>query len=313
MSKFNLLTHIQVYNDENPSNNTMRNLAKWTREIQGIECDKAKVEELILAPGETRQLFEGSRTLLQDNTTEYTLSLKSGTTGTYILENTDGTAPGFRTLRTIAHDATSEITITKNGPIAVITASGGTIADFSSVAVGDEVVLGSNFNAANQGQFKILSKTSTSISIENSGANAEGPIVLGLDFANQLRIFSSSGVQVGDNLRIFGGFSIVSQNTYQVTQAQDNKVEFFFSGSLPTETVITQSIAFYSSFKQFVYIETDKNISLNINGQASGTVEPFIVAGVPKPGIFMKKSSMWSFSISNDTIDSAKILLIAVE
>jgi hypothetical protein len=314
MSKFNLLVHLNAFEDQNSSNNPSRNYFKWAREVLGFQCEKPKAEEIIIGPNETRTLFDGSRSLSHDNTTQYSLSLKPATTGTYILKAVAGTLPNFRTNRNTSADNTTQVTVTKNANIVTFTSTAGTLFALNAglVAVGDDVVTDGSFNALNKIKAKVVSFTNTSFSIENANGLAEGPVTLAA--ASDILIFSAAGVQKGDSLRIFGGFSPYSQNTYEVTSVGSDFVEFFSSVALPQESNIqTSSIAIYFGSKSFFFIEADDKILLNINGSSAGDITPFITGSAKSPAVFMKKSTMWSISISNDTIDSVRIFYVAVE
>jgi hypothetical protein len=312
MSKMNVLVYLNAYKDSNPTNNPSMNSFKWQREIQGVSANKPQSIEFALAPGESRVMFDGQRSLSSDNTTVYSLTLKAG--NTYVLKNTAGTSPAFRTLRNIGHDATTQMTITVSGKLMTLQATGGTIISTASVVVGDEISVGNVFNAANRGRFKILSKTSNSVTVENSSAVAEASITLGSNYADQIRIYSASGVQKGDKIKLGSGFFLTNQSTYEITGVQDNLVEFFSADTLATETgLVNPSVVIYSSAKKLVYVETDKPVDVTINSIAESKIEPFIEGNNSLPGIFLKRSTMWNMTITNNGTDLATLYFAAIE
>jgi hypothetical protein len=315
MAKLNLFLHLNGYADTTPSNNPNLNLFKWSRDLQSLSVAKAKSEQLCLAPGESRSLFNGTRTLLQDNTTEYELSLKPASSNTYVLKHVGGTAPQFRTLRSTGTDATTEVSVTKNGNVLTFESTGGTPFDLitGGAVVGDEVKIGAGFAVSNQGTFKLLSRTAVSFSVENPSGAAEGPITLGVDFENVIRIFSSSGVQVKDTLVISAGFSPVSQNSYEITAVTDSEIEFYSTYSLPEETVVTDDITVYSQAKKLIYIESDGKAAILVNGAAQGKIEPIISNGEAKPGMLLKTETVWSLQITNDSINTVNLFFASVE
>ena len=233
MSKLNILTSIFGYEDENPTNNPSKANFRWTTDLQGIEIKEPKSETIKLAPSQSKLLFSGMATVSDDNTTTYDITLKPSTTNTYVIMHNSGTAPEFRQPRDIESDATTEVDVTKNGPLLTFTASAGTIWDLTQVEVGDEVRIGGVFNLQNQGKSKILSKTSTSFTIESSSGVAETSIVLGLTFASQVQIYSSTGVQIGDKVDLTSGFSSVSLGTSEITDVTADYVEVFSPKVLP--------------------------------------------------------------------------------
>jgi hypothetical protein len=197
------------------------------------------------------------------------------------------------------------------------TFSGGTNStalNLSGVIAGDNVVIGSNFNVSNQGQFIILASTSTSFTIANPIGVNEGPIALGSGFAAQLQIFSADNVQVGDFIKISGGFSAVTLGTYEITQVSANSLTFSSVNLLPTEgPVTTEAIAIYSDAKSLVYVECDQPCSLIINGVVTDAIEPFICPCEKSPGIFLRKSTIYSMSVLNPGIIPANLFFASCE
>lgn len=314
MSKLNFLVFLSTYSDTSPSNNPSLSNFKWAREITGIPASNPISEAFSLAPGESKTIFSGVRTLLVDGTTEFSLQLKPLSSSTYRLLATAGQAPGFRTARTTNADATTEVTAVVNGPIVTFSSTGGTAFDFSSVQVGDFVRIGDQFNTLNQGKFKILAKTTTSFTIENYTGVNEGPIVLGSTFADQIRIYSASGVQEGDTVVIKSGFSSVTFGSYKVTDVTDNYVEFYSTAVLPQETdIISADLAVYSQAKNLVYLESNQKATVEINGTQMAAMEPFIINNSKQPGVFMLKASVYSFTVTNNSLDTASCFVATVE
>lgn len=311
-NRLNLLVYLNAYRDSAPTNNPNMSQTKWERQIQGVTVKKPQSIEFCLAPGETRTLFNGTRTLTADVTTEYDLYLKSGST--YVLEGVAGTAPGFRTSRAIMSDATTEVSVAVNNGLVTIQSIAGTNFDFTPVVIGDEVLLGPAFNAANQGRFKVLSKTANSLTFENPSAINEASVLLGATFSDEVRVYSAAGVQKGDKVKIGSGFAPSVQNTYEVTAVQDNLIEFFFSGTLPNqESILNPEVVVYSSAKRLVYLETDKSLSNEVNGVVESVIQPMAENNTVIPGLLLKNSIVWSLEITNTTTDMATIYFVSVE
>jgi hypothetical protein len=321
MATLKTLVFLQGY-EGSPSaacsgNPPSKNFFKWTRESQ-TSISSALSETFQIAPGTTQSLFSGVVALTQDGTTQYSLALAPFQSSIYQLTNTGGTAPTFRTLRSIGTDATTQVTTSVNGPILTYTFTGGTLPSLSSVVPGDNVLIGSDFNALNQGStgiWQIISVTSTSFSVVNPMGYVEGPITLGSGFANQIRIFSAAGVQVGDTVVISSGFSPVSWGSYQITLVTDYYLYFSYTGSLPSEGPITTEIAVYSMAKSLVYMESDQNLSITLNGILSGSqIIPQVANGSVYPGIFMQNGSVvYSLSVTNNSINVANVTLLSAE
>jgi hypothetical protein len=314
MSKLNVILNLNAYNDKSGSNNPSQSFFKWNREVLGYSVNDAKSQELVVAPGASVFIFDGQVSLSHNNTTNYSLTLKPNSSNTYILTHTSGTAPAFRTARSIATDATSSFVFSFNGKVVTLTNNAGTAPDFSSVIIGDKLKLAAPFNTFNQGTFTIIAKTSNSISYVNSNQASE-TVILGVDYLPAFQIYSSAGVQIGNKLEISSVFSPASWGTYDITEVTASTLEFYSTASLPQEYNILGSsgLNVYSSSKQFVYLEADNKIGLLINNQASGSVEPFISPSGKTNGMFMVKRSMFNFQLSNDGLEPATIIFMSVE
>jgi len=155
MSLMNLLIHLNSYKDDNQTNDPSLNSFKWTRDIQGLTILEPLSRCLNLTAGQSSLLFSGTVSTSADATTTWDLALKSGSSILYQISHIGGTAPYFRTPRTGGHAADTEVTITKNSKLLTFTSTGGTLFDFvtGSVQVGDEVRIGTVFNATNRGKF----------------------------------------------------------------------------------------------------------------------------------------------------------------
>lgn len=317
--KLNFLIYLNAYSDQNPSNNPSRSNFKWTRDINGLAVDSPSSVAFSLAPGETKTLINGVRTLTQDITTQYSIALApiAGQNTTYQLTWSGGTNPGFRTSRTSGANATTQVTTTLNGTLLTFASTGGTPFSLISggVVAGDFVQIGNLFNIANQGQFQIISRTATSFSIVNPFGVAEGPITLGSGFASQIDIFSAAGVQAGDTLVISGGFSPVTQGSYIVTAVTDMWVQFSSLSVLPTEgPITTEAITFYSDAQRLVYLESNQKVTMVINGQAGNEIDPIADCRCKiQPGMFLRMSTVYSMTVTNISQNTAQLYLASVE
>jgi hypothetical protein len=313
MSKMNVLLSLNLYQDSNATNTPSKSHSKWSNDLQGIEISKPVSASTSLAPGASLTLFSGEVTVSDDNTTKYDLALKAGTSNTYVLTYNTGTAPAFRTARNPGAGATTVVTVTKNATLLTFTS---TVDAFdlitNSVAVGDEVRLGSLFNTLNQGKYTILARTATTFTIENASGVGEA-VTLGAGFAAQVLMYSAAGVQVGDNVKIDAGFSSVSFGTYDITDVTATYLEFYSGKTLPTETAIYENLQVFNTSKKFIYIESSQSIALTIDGSSHGTIDPIQYGTSTKPGMFLKNSDMYSASITNNTLETAEVYYCCAE
>lgn len=183
----------------------------------------------------------------------------------------------------------------------------------ANIVVGDYVRLGSMFNTLNQGEFKIIAKSANAFVVENFTGVNEGPIVLGSGFASQLRVYSAAGVQRGDTLVIDQGFSPVTFGSYKITDVTDNYIEFYSTDVLPQETTISSALNIYSQAKSLIYLEADQKCSVTVNGTVVANMEPFVINDSTQPGVFMLKSTVYSFEVQNNSLDPASCFVATVE
>ena len=319
MSYLNILVHLNAYKDSTTTNNANMNVFKWNRDTQGLSVDEPSSQCVDLPAGQSLSLFSGIISSSADATTTWDIALKPGSSNVYRISHNGGTAPAFRTDRTEGSDATTEVTVTKNAKLLTFQATGGTIWDLFSggVQVGDEVRVGSGFNAANQGKYKILSFSIDSFTVENEIGQAEGPVVLGAGFADVVNIFSADGVQVGQKVDIVAGFSSVSFGTYEIVDVNPDYIEFFSSESLPSETAVSNNpdaILIYNNAKQFLYIESDKKLDIKINGSTvTNEIIPMTAGTTKKPGIFMSSASIKNAEIVNKDQSTATVFYVTAE
>jgi len=227
-------------------------------------------------------------------------------------------------------DAAAPIALTGGEAPDTITLTGGTVATplaliSNGVVVGDYVTLGSEFAAGNQGTFQLVALTANSFSVVNPLAVVEGPITLGSTFASQLQIYSAAGVQVGDTLVISSGFSPVTWGSYKITAVYAESLEFSSTAVLPQESSITTNVVIYSMAKSLIYMESDANLVVTVNGVAMASqLQPFNVIncatglptsalGYPTPGMLLLTAIVYSLSVTNNGIAPANLFLAAAE
>jgi hypothetical protein len=244
MSKLNFLVFLNTYSDAASSNAPALSNFKWARELTGIPASNPVSATHSLAPGESKSLFNGTRTLNSDNTTEYSIALKPLSTQNYRITNTGGAAPNFRTPRAISTGATTQVTTTVNGPIVMFSAAaavpaqpaqfvgqiGGmttpvTIVALTAGAAGNvtlpidgvssinQLIVGWNTaNPSNQLQLQLGDDSQVPTGgqfVLTGGSDA----MTGMDMTN---------VQVGDHVRIGTQFNVLNQGEYKILAKSAN-------------------------------------------------------------------------------------------
>lgn len=302
MSKLNLQIGLNSYADKVETNQNLLNHFKWLRSVSGVLVDNPESSELLISAGDTLTLFNGSVVISQDNTTKYSISLMAS--GVYKLSYSNGAAPQFRTERILGLDNTSEVTFTKNGPLMTATFTDGTLPNLATVLVGDEIRI------VNIGIYKVLGKTSNSISWENE-SGVEQTIVL--NSSADIRVYSSSGVQRGQKVSITNGFSVASYGDYEITDASPDFLVFNSTKTLPEESDILSQVSIYKSEKKILFLESTSEITVLINGSNQTKVSPLISSSSNHPGLLLLTGSMYSAEILNSGIQEVTIYYISAE
>lgn len=311
MSILNVLVHINAYKDKIPTNNPKKSNFKWTLDQQGTSIENPESKSIVVKSNEESTLFSGLVSLDQDNTTTYDIALKSGSTNTYVLSHNSGAQPNFRQPRNIGGNGTTLITVTKNGPLLSFESTGGTNIDLDAagVVIGDSVKLGSAFNVINQGLYEIVSFTQTSFQVKNIVGINESNIALG----SSIEIFSKNGVQIGDELKINNGFSSVTFDTYEVTDVSANSIEIYSQSSIPSETNVLANLKIFSNAKSFVYVETDVDLEIAIDGSDYYEIKPMKCGNISKKGVFLKTGNCYEIKVRNSSSNDANVFYAVTE
>lgn len=303
MSKLNLQIGLNSYADKVETNQNLLNHFKWLRSVSGVLVNNPESAELLLAAGGTLSLFNGTVSLSQNAFTEYDISLVSP--GVYKLQwNGVGSAPNFRTERVLGLDNTSEVTITKNGPLMTATFTNGTLPSLTSVVAGDELRI------ANVGTYTVLSKTTNSVSWENEAGVED---VFTLTAAEDFRIYSSSGVQKTQKLSIKSGFSPASYGDYQISDVAPDFLIFNATKTLPEESDVLCQVTVYKAEKKIMFLESTGEITVTINGADQTKVSPLISSSGNNPGLLLLTAPVYSAEVTNTSLEEVTIYYISAE
>lgn len=323
-SNLNLRVGFLAFSDLNPTNNPSVRNVDLSYNLLGQVVSRPKGEEFLIPPGFTQSIFNGTRTTSIDGTTAFDVTQPyPASPNIYRFTSTGGTPPVFRTNRPIAIDNTSQVTVTISGSVVTYTFSAGTLPDLSSVVVGDilRISVGSGFNAANQGSFKVLAKTATTLQVQNPSGTAESITIL--DFTKVL-VYSNGGssnqAQIGDKVIISAGFSIASQGTYVISDVAPLFIEVAISipGGIPLETGIIPGAAgfvIYSLAKKFILVGAQDRCSVQVNADASDNnlIEPVQTGNPEQPGLYLKMGTVYSLSVHNLSLNPLTILVASAE
>lgn len=329
MSFFTFITQALGYNDLPPNSNPVLTGINRRVSVNNIPVDNPQTLSggpLDLAPGTSCTVFNGSRSLTIDGTSAFSLTLSPANPTTYRLLNTGGTAPGFRTARSVPIGSVV-LTLAVGANLALtITAATGT--PFTAALVGDTVFIpgvstgdpASPFNALNEGLWYVLTPGTTSIVVTRDPSQVFSGIseVVTPASNTQFQIFSSDNVQVGDTVGLIMGFASSALHAYDITAATPLWVEFTSTLPLGTQTGILPTaagVAVYTSAKRWISIETNQEILYQFNGDTGlfNKITPIIPGDCNFSGTFHVWSTVWELVLLNRSTAVAKITVCTVE
>lgn len=286
MSKFSFMVYLNAYGDIHPSNNAAQNNFKWNRDLTGLLVSNPTSQTATLAPGETRSFFSGIRTLAQDGTTQYSISLVPLSSNTYQLSAVAGTLPNFRTPRSLSTNATTAITVSLNGPVATFSgpAIGLTNAFFTGTIGGlsTSVTITAN-NAGTAGNSIVIipdgtSSVSTLITNWNttnplqavtltSGDGTQIPTGGSFTFSGgtNTTALNTGGVAVGDYVFVGNVFNLLNQGPWQIISVGTNSVSVDNPGGV-NEGPLSLGSGYATQFQVYSAAGVQINDTLVISG-----------------------------------------------
>lgn len=326
MSSFTFITQALASDDQPVNSNPLLLGINRRVSINNIPVDNPQTLRYELAPGASWTAFNGSRTLLVDGTTAFSLSLSPANPTTYRLLNTAGAVPGFRTARSIPI-ANVALTLSVGANLA-LTITAATGSPFSAALAGDTLFIpgvstgdpASPFNALNEGLWFVLTPGTSSIVLARNPSQVFSGIseVVTPVSNTQLQIFSSDNVQVGDTVGLSLGFATSALHAFDVTMVTSLWVEFTSVLPLGPQTGIIPTaagIAIYTSAKRWVSIETDQEILYQLNGDSGlfNKVTPIIPGNCLLNGSFHTWSTIWELVLLNHSSAIAHLTICSVE
>ena len=321
----NLLVNFLVYSDGAPSNSPKLRDVDYARQLVSIPTGNSYSQRMMISPQSSQLIMQTQRSLTQDATTQYTVSLISGST--YRFRHSGGTNPTLRTKRSFTFSALTEFDVSKVGDIIRYTWNGtGVDPNFATngVIVGDvvHILTGTPFNSLNQGTFTVVGVTDDWFEVLNSSGVPEITIALGpnIDSVPPMSIYSAAGVQVGDQARIVAtAFNVENRGIFTITEVTSEYFELSNGNPGIPEGPITlgaaNGIVFYPDVYKWLYIEADQKVSIRINGDTSDNVElePVIAADPSAPAVYLQRGGVFKLEIANNGVKTASVKVALAE
>jgi len=326
MSALTLILKALAYDDPTSTSNPTQTPVNWNRTLANVPVENAETRKQPVDPLGTVTVLDGSRSTLIDGTTAFSLAPSTIDANRYRITNTGGTAPGFRTDRALAVTGISLAVVVQTNLSVTVTAGSGT--PFGAVQVGDIVFIpglstgdsASPFNSLNEGYWTTLSASTTVLTL----ARPAGDIFSGFSEAvtpasnAQFQAFSATGVQVGDTVEIAAGFATTAQHSYEVLGVNPKWIEFESTAPLGAQTGVlpgATGLLFYTAAKRFLFLETDQEIVVRLNGDTGNTnrLTPLIPGDEKFVAPFLKLGPVWKLVVVNRSSALATVLVASAE
>lgn len=316
MSTANLEVSLFAYDDQPESRNPRLKRIDWRPQLFQLQVNLPQQAPYSVPPGQSVTVFDASRTLLSDGTTQYSLAGSALGGGRYRLAWTGvGTDPAFRVDRDLNLSSGTLSLVANANSTVTVTHTGGSV--FGSVVAGDTVfVRGAStgdtalFNALNEGYWTVLSASATTLVLGRPTGSVYSAATEDVVLTNtqQFVAYAPSGVEVGDSVDIVSGFAASSRRAYQVLAVTARWVEFVSTVPLAEETVTAGTgVVVYATPMQFVYIETDQEIGVRVNDDTSdhARVEP-MRAG-KSSGYYMQSGTIFKVVVRSRSTSTANV------
>ena len=326
MSILNRTHRVVTFDDAEVNSNPLKRYVDWRRDVQAVPVENPSgATKYLIDPQTELSIFNGSRSLTVDSTTELVLAPNILDSSQYRLYwDGNGTAPGFRTERALSLTSGTLSLVLQSNNVMVATHTGGSV--FGSVQVGDiafipGVTTGdpSLFNVLNEGEWVVIAASASALTL----TRAPGSVFQGasdsktITTATQFMVYAPTGVRVGDTLDIISAFSVQARNSYRVVAVTSRWVDFFSGVALASQTLLpgASSFAIYGSAKRYLYLETDQPIAMKLNGNTTETdrVDPFLAGDPDRRGPCEKWGLTFSLSIKNRSTAPCTVIVITAE
>jgi hypothetical protein len=325
MSTLTIISQALAFDDDEASSNPSRLPVNWKRTIANIAVDHAATEPLQIEPMGVATVIDGTRSTSIDGTTAFSIAPNPIDASRYRIARTGGTPPLFRTDRSLALSGVAlTLAVTPSLAMTVTAVSG----SFSGVLPGDVVFIpgvstgdsAGPFNVLNEGFWTVLTVTATVLTMTRvSGQVFNGvgeSVTPGSNTA--LQAFSASGVQVGDTVELVSGFATTSRRAYEIVAVTPTWIEFLSTAPLGAETGVLPTatgILFYTNAKRFIYIETDQECVVRLNGDTGdkNKLVPWVAGQKNFVAEFRMTGTVWKLVLVNKASTTAQAVVISAE
>jgi hypothetical protein len=326
MSTLTISSVIVAFDDLPPNSNPTQTAINWANTLSNVPVDNPDTSKKRIQALGTATIFDGSTATAIDGTSAFSLATSTIDANRYRITNTGGTAPLFRTPRSV--NCTGIVLTAVVNQNLTVTLTAGSGSPFSAVVVADTVFIPgvstgdttNVFDELNTGFWTVISKTSTVLVLARDPTQVFQGIGEAVTpaSASQLLAFSSDKVQVGDTAEISMGFSTQAQHTYEVLAVTPTWFEFSSTFALGAETGILPTatgLNFYTESKRWIRVMGDQEMNIRLNGSTDNCirVEPVIPGDSGFVGWYEMWGTIWSLVIVNRSTNVLNLTVLSAE
>lgn len=301
MSLINVSLNLTAYADEPKNVNPKVKFTDLSWSMLGLPTGIPRSVPMALQPGETNTVVLTTRAISYSTGTSFNVVASAGSNAQ--LQGTFGQRTGKS-----YGDGTSQWTITNAGQLVTLTFTGtGTAPDFTTMAVGDGVTLGSAFNVNNQGDFVVVN-----VNVGGTAIEFLNPIVQPETVTGLVQVYSAGPVQVGDILDISDShFLFSNQGQFKILRVTDTFIEFSNPNLIPQSGVtgvVANGVVVYPEAHTWILMAIDHKVVVRLNGDTGNgvIVEPPVDGDlVNYPGLLLKRGKIFQVTVYNPTMSVA--------
>jgi len=248
-------------------------------DVAGLALDVAEGFSVVLDPREERIVASTRKSLSLDATTEIQVTQPYNNLAQEniwrIRWTGVGVNPNFRVRRSLTISNTTTVSVTRlNDTVARVQFSvpigaNAKINDVLLIEKQNDLGLVSPFNLVNQGiSVRIVGVGTNYLDVDDAGVFVnEVDVLLGVDYLNILKVFSSTGVQITDVLKISSSaFNYGNRGTYKITFVSSDYIEIE-APSLVPETVsgITEGFQVFTNSIYYFALKAKGSLQLIVD------------------------------------------------
>lgn len=318
--------HTLAYSDKEGSSNPQQKTVDW-KSARSYSVKNAKADPRSLDPGESLQVFSGSRGISVNVATELSIDSISGQDDRYRFSWTgNGPAPGFRTDRGIDLTGKTVTVTTSANQTATFTSGAG---DFTGVVVGDTIFIPGTstgdsvgpFNGLNEGEWEVLYVSVGEDAIQVARPTGQSFVAIAeavlVAAESDIQAYSAAGAQVGDKMAISSGYTSVIRGTYEVVAVTAQRFDIVSTKAMPTGITDAPGtgIVFYTQSKRYLRVLADQPCVLKLNGDIGSSVllEPWDPGDIDNTGVFEICGNFWQLVVENQSSTICEVLVITAE